>query len=517
MTSHQNGTAGICAGEVSHLYFLARTRGESVETLGCPSAAFGHQLRSIMHAAADGIFASWKWDGRRLVVNNDRYGFQPIFWFAPPGGGVCVSASLITLIEKGASTELDIEALAVFFRLGFFVGEDTPFSAIKVVPPNAVFEWENGKLECHGRYPSVSKASGFSRSEAIDRYIDLFAKAMAKRPPGLGTFVIPISGGRDSRHILLELHRTGYRPTTCVSLKDNPPDPNQDFKIAGDLCAELGVTYKVVTQSMPLLQALMRNNLETNFCGGEPAWYFGLADFMNGRFDCAYDGIAGDVLSQSSFLNSDLHGVFLRGNAIEASRAFLARYGTNSSFLRALLQGKLGGAASKDVALGRLSREMTRHLGSPNPIASFVFWNRTRRKIALAPFTLLSKVGTVYAPYLDHALFDFLSQLPAESLLDRSLHTDAIARAYPKYAHIPYADKSAPGSDDSALRTRFQKDLLRKFVFKKPSKLMSNLGPRAKMLLGSASMGRFHPWISPLVVYIDQIESVVGNHRLRNE
>jgi hypothetical protein len=48
-----------------------------------------------------------------------------------------------------------------------------------------------------------------------------------------------------------------------------------------------------------------------------------------------------------------------------------------------------------------------------NPLGSFCFWNRTRREIALAPFSTLEGVPTVYAPYLDNHLFDFINCPPA--------------------------------------------------------------------------------------------------------
>src|SRR6185312_10858126 len=126
------------------------------ETAGFPFAEFGHRLPKPAGLSEDGVFARWLWDGTRLVISNDRYGFFPLFWSRTPGGGVCVSSSLVTLIEHGASTDLDVEALSVFFKLGFFVSDDTPFSAVKAVPPNARFEWQDGKLECHGIYSRPS-------------------------------------------------------------------------------------------------------------------------------------------------------------------------------------------------------------------------------------------------------------------------------------------------------------------------------------------------------------------------
>ncbi|HEY9110703.1 MAG TPA: hypothetical protein VIM92_02895, partial [Rhodanobacteraceae bacterium] len=218
-------------------WITARAAAGEATIDGARHAAFGHYLGARNGAEADGIFAEWHWDGRRLVVRNDRYGLQPLFHACLPDGGIAVSPSLIRLIQLGASTALDFEALSIFFRLGHFVGEDTPFKSIRAVPPNAVFVWEDGKLTCRARYPHAPKAASLSRDDAVDRYIELFAKSIAKRPPVSPRFAVTLSGGRDSRHILLELYRQGFRPGACVSAHIYPPHPNEDFGIASMLCA----------------------------------------------------------------------------------------------------------------------------------------------------------------------------------------------------------------------------------------------------------------------------------------
>lgn len=495
-------------------FFLVRMQGGRAATQGQADAEFGHRLPSAGHGVDDGVFAGWHWDGTRLVAGNDRYGFQPLFWTRFPDGGVGVSPSLARLIEHGAPTELDIEALAVFFRLGFFIGDDTPFAAIKAMPPDAVFAWSHGTLECHGRFPRVRKASTLSRDDAIDAYIDHFARAMARRTPGSDAFAVPVSGGRDSRHILLELHRTGLRPAVCVSALDNPPDPNQDPAVAGQLCAALGFGHVVIEQQLSVLSAQVRKNRETHFCATAHGWYLALADFLSHRFDCVYDGIAGDVLSQSSYLDADLDAVFRSRDARLVADALLGRNASTQTMLDGLLKGRLRAALDPEVARHRLSGEVARHLDMPNPIASFFFWNRTRRQIALAPHALLKGIPRVHAPFLDHDLFDFAATLPADMLMDRAFHTDAIARAYPAFAHIPYADhKHAPPADDGKVRARFLAEATRRFVLRKPSSWMRNTVPRLKMLAGCLSRGRVNPSIPMLIVYLDQLESVVRDRR----
>ena len=45
----------------------------------------------------------------------------------------------------------------------------------------------------------------------------------------------------------------------------------------------------------------------------------------------------------------------------------------------------------------------------------------------------------IHCPYLDRDLFDFLVSLPEEMYADKTFHTEAIRRAYPSAADIPYS------------------------------------------------------------------------------
>src|SRR5690606_10148247 len=75
-------------------------------------------------------------------------------------------------------------------------------------------------------------------------------------------------------------------------------------------------------------------------------------------------------------------------------------------------------------------------------LLSFIFANRTRRCVASIPFAILHQIPVVHVPYLDHAVFDFLSALDPSMMEGGRLHDETIRRAYPEYANVPYEDKS---------------------------------------------------------------------------
>src|SRR5437867_3914137 len=108
------------------------------------------------------------------------------------------SSSLLELTCQ-CSRELDEDALAVFMRLGYFLGSDTPLRAIRAVMPPIE------RVHC----------SELQRGALIDEYIERFRAAIQRTLPCEHPAVL-LSGGRDSRHILLELVRSGVK-ADCIT------------------------------------------------------------------------------------------------------------------------------------------------------------------------------------------------------------------------------------------------------------------------------------------------------------
>jgi asparagine synthetase B (glutamine-hydrolysing) len=486
--------------------FHLKKLGESIVTSGLPTCLLGHKISRGPKAKPDGVFAEWSWDGRRLVLENDRYGMMPLFYFATEAE-FCVSFSIFKLLDEGAPRELDWPALAVYLRTGYYVGDDTCFKAIRAVSPGVRLEWEDGRLSVSGGY-HFAPSQHVSRKAAIEAYVSLFRAAMNRRMPKHNDFAVPLSGGRDSRHILLELCERKRPPRYCISGRRYPPATGEDERIAAVVARTLGVKHVIVDAPDGEIGALLTTNIITNMTAWRRAWKLSVSQYERTTVSASYDGIGGDVLSGGSSLDRR------RVELIEAGR--LGEYCSyelrdSDRLLQAIVPKPQYRLMSDEIALARLERELKRHVPAANPVVSFNFWNRTRRFESSSPYGVSADVRTVYSPFLDHDLCDFLIGLPAEMTLDRQLHDDAIRAAYPKYADLPYESRlpESAGALDRRHTFRNIRELTAYILRKRPRRLTNPSFVLPRLGAGLASFGSLWPgsWFVHAVLYLTQLES----------
>jgi hypothetical protein len=467
----------------------------------------GVQVRGLAsHLAGDpdaqggeGCFARWHWDGSVLRLENDRYGFVPLFYWQRPSG-VTVAPSLRTLLRLGAPRELDHAALGVFVRCGFYVGEDTPFRAIRAVPSSVSACWSRGVLSVQGRPHVVPLADAErQRDQVMDAYAELMLAAVRRCQPHATPVVLPVSGGRDSRHLLFALVRVGATPALCVTYEDG------EAATARRLAAAVGVPHETVPVSLDRYALELRKNWATELLSDEHAPYLDLAGRLAGR-GTVFDGIAGDVISSGLFLSAERLAMVARRDWRGLAAGLVPDYYTR------LLHPDVQRLCTHESAVERVAAEWARHADAASPVGSFFFNNRTRREIALAPFLVYSALGTpvpVRAPFLDHRLFDYLFSLPAEMTLDGRLHTDTIRRAYPEYADIPFQDGKAITRRERGRAMAFSLQLLARDAVR-PSGLLNRrfLAPRlADALLRPRSLWMVNS-LGPRAAYLRQLEQV---------
>jgi asparagine synthase (glutamine-hydrolysing) len=331
------------------------------------------------------------------------------------------------------SLDLDLDALNVFLRVGTFVGTDTAFRHIKADAPD--YEWAGSIRRCD-----------LNREQIIDAYIELF-RSSVQRCEEAGTVCLPLSGGQDSRHILFELHTQGRKPSFCWTV-DIPWRPSEAI-VASRLCSLLNLPHRILTLRGNLIAVESRKLKATDFSSFQHSWmaeavYDGIAN------DCVlYDGIGGDVLSAGLFLSEKRVGLLNTDRIDELVEDIVGP------------EEKVFGVDDPTIfprcrAVEKVNEEFRRHLGAPDPISSFYFWNRTRRDIGCSTFALLQeKAKQVHTPYLDSDVVSFLAGLPPEITVDHLLHRDVIAKAYPEFDNVQYAPSGLKEGEHG--RTYFRK------------------------------------------------------------
>ncbi len=382
----------------------------------------------------DGPFVEWCWDGHTLHIANDCYGFFPSYYVIRDNM-FAISTSMSALMALVGAVEWDDVGLAAFLRLGYFLGDRTAIRDIRVLPPSASVDWTSGRPVVIGRRIAV-RQNHCTRSHAIEQYIALFSEAIQKRLPER-PFAVPLSSGRDSRHILLELVSLGYRPDYCITARTN----DQEVHIAATVAEALQLEHHVVEPPASAFHAETCKNHLTHFSTMEHSWLLPMVDVLDGKVSTIYDGLAGDVLSAGSFLTKERLEAFAASGPSGLAEVLMP-LGATEALLRRMLTPHLYARFNRDAALAELTQEISRHVDSPNPVGAFFFANRTRRAVALSPLCIFRQVGRVICPYLDTELYEFLAALPADMLHDFAFHTETIYAAYPRFANIPFETKS---------------------------------------------------------------------------
>jgi asparagine synthase (glutamine-hydrolysing) len=433
----------ILKGRSFHETFILDKKDGATTAGGSASAAFGYRMGPAGGAAEDGVWADWKWENDRFELRSDPRGFYPIYYYQDQNA-FGVSNSVAKLIQAGCSTALDDAAIAVFLRLGFYIGDDTPFRAIRALPPGAVLTWDSRGFHLESNRPRTgASGSPLSRDAAVRAYGELFQSTIERFHGDGEKVAVPLSGGRDSRHILFALLKANRRPDACVTLRHIPPRPDEDARIASEVARFDALDHVLIPCATELLDVELEKNLLTNFCADEHAWFMPLRSYLaKNSIAEVFDGIGGDVLSAGLLLDEERLQLYEKNSLAELADNILGPEG----YIHKMIRPDSRRAWGRELAAVRLISELEKHRGSPNPVGQFYFWNRTRREIATSSWGILNEGRHVFAPYLSEDIYSFLAGLPASYFLDHAFHTEAIAGHYPEHAHLPYETKTSTAS-----------------------------------------------------------------------
>ena len=350
---------------------------------------------------------------------------------------------------------LDLDAIAAFLTLGYYLGTDTPFAAIRLMPAGVGFAWAPGKLMIEAG-PSPRPALSLSRTQAVEGAAELARQAVRRCVPDDDAYDLPLSGGRDSRHLLLELIEAGHPPRTCVTAHHHPIVRGGDVPYAARLAAELGLPHRVVTPGPFVAEESTKNRL-TGYRADEHAWYRAVAATLNGRVSHTYDGLNGSSAMSRHYYPARMRRLDAEKRLDELA-AYMGKKQDGQPRFVSLVAPGLRAGLSGERAAARIRAELEVHVGAPEPFLACRFWGHTVGELNLTSTLMLHGVPRAYTPFLDPDFVAHIVAVPSDHV-DERFHDDIIALRFPRGNDVPYLEKPAPRPSRAFLR-RTCRDLL---------------------------------------------------------
>jgi hypothetical protein len=428
---------------------------------------------------------------------------------------VCVSTSLLRLLSAGAPTTLDEPAVALYLRKGLMVGDDTPFAAIRRLPPAGRFEWRpDGAWSVSGGPGSLPPVT-LSRAEALDAFIERFRSAVVNRATGADS-IVPLSGGRDSRHLVLALCAAGCRPRLCVTVRNQPPALNEDARVATILAEALGLEHVVLDQSPSAVDVELRMNQRSGWAADWHSWFLRFGDFLAANPAAeVHVGYGGDTVARGRAPQPAATERWLARDAPGLATLQLTSRPHVELAMQQVLTSEGYRRFSLDLAHARLADELARHMSQPNPELSFTAYNGLRRRTAPQWFPMCSDHALIRVPFLDRSVYDLMASLPAETPLGNDFHTDAIARAFPRYRNVPYTDyagaRKTLNVDDHRNYFRRYAEELTAYAFVRSEASFVDVRRVAERLSGCRKTGdgTLMQWLQPgRILWLLQLEAL---------
>lgn len=369
------------------------------------------------------------------------FGEYPVFCCRMRTGDRVRAAARITDLGIGSSEqELGVDALrvdplglATLLTLGFPLGARTVFTGVERLGPAGVVDSVHEVMLRTAALPQPMSAA-----PSTAQIVELAMEALRRTAPHARP-VIPLSGGRDSRMILLGLRRLGIRPRLLLTA--DSPTYSVDARLARELASQSGDPLEFLGRLPWNIDREYWRHTQSSFESLEHGWFLAVALRARALGGAVTDGIGAGVLSTGSLMKAEAVDLWKSARVDELADWTVAHAaGTTASFRVAVRSAGFPLATDDEVKqeLVRTLRELSVY---PNPLGTFSLLHWTRRGIGASAFGLLGRENVV-APWMDAALCRALLAIELDEALRRDWRDDVLSAL--DRSGIPFADDVMP-------------------------------------------------------------------------
>ncbi|MGH9526406.1 MAG: hypothetical protein ACRD2F_07005, partial [Terriglobales bacterium] len=188
-----------------------RRGGHEVAADGADYLVHRYEEESDFPRRLNGRFHGLAVDARRgeLLLFNDRYGLQPIYYHQAKDGFYFACEAKAILAARPELREFDPRALGEYISCGCALEGRTLFSGIGVLPPGSAWRFRRGELVERGTYfepREWEEQEPLGEEEYYRQLRDAFAAALPKYFAGREKIGVSLTGGWDTRVIMAWRH-----------------------------------------------------------------------------------------------------------------------------------------------------------------------------------------------------------------------------------------------------------------------------------------------------------------------
>jgi len=193
----------------------------------------------------NGLFSGLLIDRRRgrVILFNDRYGVERIYWHEAGGAFYFASEAKALLRVLPELREFDREGVAQFLGAGCPLGNRTLFRGVQLLPGGARWSFEAGAVR-RGQYFSPQAWEALPKLSAPDyqaAFAAVFRRILPSYFAGESKVGISLTGGLDSRAIMAGHSHDARREVTYTFT--GPAGETLDDRVAGRVAAACGLEH----------------------------------------------------------------------------------------------------------------------------------------------------------------------------------------------------------------------------------------------------------------------------------
>ncbi len=395
-----------------------------------------------------GEFAAIINDEEGPILITDRIRSTPIFYGKGRTGPVCGNDVASIGPHVDISTPPPV-AIASFLLQGMTVGAETLVPEIKSVGPGEIVRWTGSdfRIESYfvfGPSPDIASSGSGLVDEGVACLEDAFRRMLNSTP---GPFVVPLSGGLDSRLVASMLARAGRDDTVCFSYGSRA---GFEARTSREVAARLGLRWEFVDYTgktwnrwagSPEYRSYRRISSQFTTIEHEQDWPAIRELVSRSRLtaECVLvPGHSGDFLAGSHLPNE----AFSDGN-VDAIRWIRNKY------FRLWPDSRLPDSVSDaiDERIAAVIDGAGEGLAD-DPVASFDYygWRERQAKMIVNSVRAYEFFGCEWRlPLWDGAVIEFWNRVGLHDRRDKSLYVQVVSRLIGDLMDVPWRPAERPG------------------------------------------------------------------------